>query len=132
MHRQNRPSPRADEQRVAEVDINFGHEKGGENARQFDGAFLHFNKENRTFAVGDALGLKDARDAIRIVDDDASDRGFRSIHDAQGQDDDVIFLEEFDDFEESTDFVFKEDGKLADFRTRDFFSGGESGHADYL
>ena len=66
---------------------------------------------------------------VRVADDHTTDRGLGGFRDAEGENNDVVVIEKANNFEQGTDFVLEENGKLAHLGAVEFLGGGGS-HID--
>jgi len=108
---------------VTVMDVDFGLEKGGEEASKV-GGFDHFDDDDFGVAVGDALLGEEFFDAVGIAHDDADDGGIGGILHAEGDDLDMFVVEKFNEVEKGAGAVFGKDGEMLNAWGVEFFDSG--------
>ena len=121
---------RTHQKRVAEVDIHFCHEKGGQQLREVPGTIGQLDDHEFAGAVRNIVFAKKLLGAVGITDDDSTDRGLIGFGNAEGENDDVVLIKQAHNFEKRTDLVLKKNGKLTHLWTIQLFGGGCSGHGE--
>ena len=104
---------RTEEERVDVMDVDLGLEQDAGHVLEL-GFGLQLDGDHRDVVVGEAVFVEDLFRALRIIDDDADDRGVGRVDQAERHDVDVGAGQGFDQFVESADLVLDEDGELAD------------------
>lgn len=101
------------DQAVDVMDVEFGFEEGGEDAGE--AAFVgDFDGENLGFGVGEVVIDKKFTGFVEVVDDEAKNGAVGGVDDGEGDDVNVVSLEEGGEVGEAADAVFDKDGELAD------------------
>ena len=110
----------ADEQGIAEVDIDLGLEQGGQHARQVGGSLFQFGHNEFAYPVSNVIAAEEFLEFFGIAHDDPRDRCFGGVLDTQGEDDHTLLVEHLDNLHQRADAVGEEDGILAYFRPGQF------------
>ena len=108
MDRDERTAARSHEKSVAEEDVHFRFEQGGEQTGQIGCPFFQFGDDHFANAVGDVVALEKLFEQIRIADDDPGNRCLRRILDTQSQNDDARLREHLHHGHEGADAVGQE------------------------
>ena len=117
MHRQQRVALINWQQRVAEVDVRFGHHQVIQALQQIGSGFFEFDDEQLAHGVRNAFFEKQLLRGFWVADDQPSDRGIARVLHAEADDFDVATAQHFDQCCQSSHAILEHHGKLLDRRT---------------
>jgi len=124
----------ADKEGVAEEQVHFRHQQATQHMAEIGGSLRKFHHEDGGLAEGDFMVVQQLGDQGGVADDHPGDGGLGRVDDTEGEDDDPLLLDEFDDLEEGADLVVQKDREMPDRGSGDSFLGGwgELGHGESL
>ncbi len=112
-----RAAVRANEDRITHLDVDLGHKQSLEHTPKIRCDFLHLDDQDFGYAVSDFVQIEKAFDGFRITGNNPDERGIGRILGIQGEDMNVVSVQEFHYFQQRSDLILEEDGELFDRRS---------------